>query len=352
MPRVTTLVRHLEARGLKVEYVPGWSTRGSSSFAPKGVVDHWTAGPKASATRPPLRVVTNGRPGLPGPLCNVYLDRRGVAVIVAAGRANHGGYGYWKGLTGNTQSFGIEAEAAGVGDFTGEQRISYPLLNAALLDAINETDASYVCGHSEYALPRGRKIDINGYTMDDLRTQTQTILRGGKIDMKPAAVIKPIKRPTGAVKPKPAKKQLNTTRPDGSAVFPTDYEDLILDKDFGATTVGAFQILMEAIKIGVRYNQRWDGDWGKLTIKDAQEWLQANSYYKATQHPRGGVRKGTRLVVDGGDGYWFWYELQRFLRARGFYNKTTAGVSLRLDGDPKGWTVHGLQRYLNTQNGK
>lgn len=57
-------------------------------------MDHWTAGPSKSKARPSLRVVTNGRPGLPRPLCNVYLDRKGVAVIVAPGRANYAGYGF------------------------------------------------------------------------------------------------------------------------------------------------------------------------------------------------------------------------------------------------------------------
>ncbi|MGP9490603.1 N-acetylmuramoyl-L-alanine amidase [Glutamicibacter sp. 287] len=201
MPHIDTLVRHLEARGLQVEYVPGWSTRGSSSFHPKGVMDHWTAGPKGSETRPSLNVVTYGRPGLPGPLCNVYLDRRGVAVVVAAGRANHAGYGSWKGRTGNTYFFGIEAEAANASDWTDEMRDSYPLVNAALLDAINEDDASWCVGHSEYALPRGRKIDINGYTMDDMREQTQTVLCGGKVTPKPAP------KPDAKPKPKPKVKK-------------------------------------------------------------------------------------------------------------------------------------------------
>lgn len=74
---------------------------------------------------------------------------------------------------------------------------------------------------------------------------------------------------------------------------------------------------MEAIKIGVRYNERWDGVWGRI-IKDAMEWRQVNGYYKVTQHARAGVPKSSKLKVDGDDGYWFWYELQRFLKARGF----------------------------------
>lgn len=164
-------------------------------------------------------------------------------------------------------------------------------------------------------------------------------------EVKPAGS-KPTPRPTAR------KKQLNSTRPDGNLVFPTDYEDLILDKNLGPITVGAFQILMEAVKIGVRYNQRWDGDWENLTIRDAMEWLQHNGFYLVTQHKRGKVAKGTKLSIDGEDGYWFWYELQRFLKSRGHYNKTPQGVALVLDGDPKGWTIHGFQRYINTQNGK
>lgn len=68
-----------------------------------------------------------------------------------------------------------------------------------------------VCGHSEYALPRGRKVDINGYTMDSMRAQTQTVLRGQKPTIKPSESSKP--------KPKPGKKQLNSTPPTGSTVF-------------------------------------------------------------------------------------------------------------------------------------
>ncbi|MBG6085801.1 peptidoglycan recognition protein family protein [Zhihengliuella flava] len=176
MPRVTTLFRVLKSWGLTVEYVPGWSTRGSTSFDPVGVVGHWTAGPRGTDKRPSLRIVTEGRPSLPGPLCNVYLDRRGVCVIVAAGRANHAGKGAWRGYSGNSRFLGIEAEAADNADWTDAQREAYPILCAALLDAIGSTDAGMVCGHSEYAGPR--KIDINGYTPNQLRAQTQSVIDG------------------------------------------------------------------------------------------------------------------------------------------------------------------------------
>ncbi len=175
MPFQTGLPAALRARGLTVELVPGWETRGSSSFTPRGALAHWTAGPRGSKTRPSLSICTNGRADLPGPLCHVYLDRNGVAVVVAAGRANHAGAGNWKGLTGNSQLFGTEAEAAGADDFTAAQRAAYPKVNAAFCD-LGKFGADMVAGHSEFALPKGRKVDINGYTMDQMRAQVAALL--------------------------------------------------------------------------------------------------------------------------------------------------------------------------------
>lgn len=171
----TILPRALAARGLTVETVPGWETRGSSVFSPGGAVCHWTAGPANSKTRPSLGVVTNGRPGLAGPLCNVYLDRNGIAVVVAAGRANHAGVGNWRGLSGNASVFGTEAESAGPTDWTAAQRVAYPKVNAAFCD-IGGFGPEMVCGHSEWAGPR--KVDINGYTMSEMRAAVAAILAG------------------------------------------------------------------------------------------------------------------------------------------------------------------------------
>ena len=168
----TAIPAALAAHGLTVESVPGWQTRGSATFTPGGVVCHWTAGPRAATGRPSLGVVTNGRAGLPGPLCNVYLDRQGVAVVVAAGRANHAGAGGWRNLAGNSTVFGIEAEAAGDGDWTPAQRATYPHVVAALLDLIGR-DASWACGHNEWAPTR--KIDIRDWDMTLMRAQVTDI---------------------------------------------------------------------------------------------------------------------------------------------------------------------------------
>jgi len=185
MPAQLGLPAALAARGLTVELVPGWETRSAGSFNPRGAVCHWTAGPKGTLKRPSLSICTHGRADLPGPLCNVYLDRRGIAVVVAAGRANHAGAGSWGKATGNSSFFGTECEAAGPDDFTKEQRYAYPRVNAAFCD-LGGFGPDMVCGHSEYATPRGRKSDINGYTMTDMRAQVAAVLAG-----KPATLTDP-----------------------------------------------------------------------------------------------------------------------------------------------------------------
>ena len=175
MPRQLGIPAALRRYGLTVETVPGWETRGSSTFNPRGVVCHWTAGPR-TGDRPSLRVCVNGRPDLPGPLCQVFLTRAGVAVVVSANRANHAGTGGWRGLTGNAAVFGIEAESSGPGDFTEAQRSAYPRVVAALADVAG-CSAAMVCGHSEWA-PR-RKTDIYDYTMDVMRAQVEGLRLGG-----------------------------------------------------------------------------------------------------------------------------------------------------------------------------
>jgi N-acetylmuramoyl-L-alanine amidase len=172
MPFMTRIPSDLARFGLKVELLPGWETRGSSSFAPAGVTDHWTAGPRGTTGRPSLNVVTNGRPGIPGPLCNIYFARDATCVVVAAGRANHAGAGGFRGLVGNSAVYGIEAECGGDGDWTPAQRQNYPRLNAALLSGLGR-DHSWAHGHNEWAPTR--KIDIRDIIVA-VRNETGTIL--------------------------------------------------------------------------------------------------------------------------------------------------------------------------------
>mgnify|MGYP000928087272 CR=1 FL=1 len=149
----------LRAHGLVVHEVSGWQTRGSAAFNPRGVVCHHTAS-HAGSDHPALGIVTNGRPDLAGPLCNVLLARNGDCWVVAAGRANHAGTGGWQGLTGNSSVLGIEAENNGVGEpWPAAQLDAYVRLCAALADGAGFSPAT-VCYHREWA--PARKIDPAG----------------------------------------------------------------------------------------------------------------------------------------------------------------------------------------------
>lgn len=163
----------LRSVGLQVEVVDGWETRSAGSFNPHGAVAHWTAGPRGTTSRPSLNVVINGRPDLRGPLCNVYLDRAGIAVVVAAGRANHAGTGGWSGLVGNSSVWGTEAESAGNNDWTKAQILAYPRVNAAYAKA-SKFAGKFVCGHHEWAPTR--KIDIRDWDMNQMRADVDQIL--------------------------------------------------------------------------------------------------------------------------------------------------------------------------------
>lgn len=156
----------------------GWKTRGSATFDPVGVLCHHTAG-AATGDYPSLRVVRDGRPDLPGPLSQIGLGRKTIRVI-AAGKANHAGKGYWRGETaGGTRFFGIEAESVGDGkDWTVFQRTTYPIVVAALLHHVG-SGAEWCAAHREYALPKGRKPDPVGIDMDDMRRDVAALLAAG-----------------------------------------------------------------------------------------------------------------------------------------------------------------------------
>jgi len=169
--------------GLKVAEQPGWQLGGRGDVgAIEGVICHHTAGP-ITGNMPSLSVVTNGRSDLPGPLSQLCLGRDGTFYVVAAGRANHAGAGNWQGITtGNTSFIGIEAE--NTGETTGSNADPWPAIQldayrrgvAAILEKI-EANAIMCCGHKEYALPVGRKIDPT-FDMDNFRMQVASIMAG------------------------------------------------------------------------------------------------------------------------------------------------------------------------------
>lgn len=182
MPYATWLADELRSAGLKVAEQPGWKTRGHGAMGTvKGVLCHHTAGSRAG-NMPSLGIVTNGRPDLAGPLCNVGLGRDGTCYIVAAGRAYHAGAGSWHGVTaGNSELIGVEAENTGLGEpWSDAQMDAYVRLCAAVLKHAGAAPVMAVA-HREYCLPKGRKIDPTGIDMDAFRLRVAAVMNGGVV---------------------------------------------------------------------------------------------------------------------------------------------------------------------------
>lgn len=154
------LERAVKNAGVKYKKVDGWSSRGHGGMGSiRSVICHHTAGPESGNT-PSLNVVTNGRPGLSGPLAQIFLARDGTVYLVAAGRAWHAGRVRATAYQ-NSHAIGIEAENTGLSNdqpWPKHQMNAYAKLCKALADEFN-VPVSRVVGHKEACSPAGRKID-------------------------------------------------------------------------------------------------------------------------------------------------------------------------------------------------
>jgi hypothetical protein len=177
---LTWLPEILLKAGLKVAEQPGWRTRGVGDMGTvRGVMCHHTGNPNPG-NMPSLRLVTEGRSDLRGPLAQLGLGRDGTFYVIAAGRAQHAGKGAWNQVeTGNSSFIGIEAENGGrLADlWPPEQLDAYRRGVAAILAHIG-ADEAMCCGHKEYALPKGRKPDPV-FDMGLFRQAVGAIMAGG-----------------------------------------------------------------------------------------------------------------------------------------------------------------------------
>lgn len=90
---MTTLPEILDTFDLTYTTVPGWTTRNSAGgMHPVGVMIHHTGSDNSA-----LNTLVNGRTGLPGPLCHLYIEAtpRDVVWVVCDidANANHAGMG-------------------------------------------------------------------------------------------------------------------------------------------------------------------------------------------------------------------------------------------------------------------
>lgn len=219
MPPQLNIPTALRKAGVAVVLEPGWESRGNPSFRPRGVVCHHT-GP--GSTEGLLRLVKVGRPDLPGPLCNIFLSKAGVAHVVAAGRANHAGAGTWQGLEGNGSVFGIEAEHPGdrLTEWPPIQVEAYEKVCAGLLTLTPTKDPALVCAHFEWAPLR--KIDPARFSMRAFRARVDVRLQAlltsrAEIARKVAPMYDPPLGPLAGVWQDPATHQvIAAVAPDGS----------------------------------------------------------------------------------------------------------------------------------------
>lgn len=165
MTRALWIPDILNDAGLKVRLQVDWEKRGKEfSSDIFGIVGHHTASNKNSGNNPSLGICTNGRPDLAGPLCQCLLARDGSYDVIASGKANHGGDGYYPGWPSSTNStcIAVEAENDGIGEWWSAQLMDcYAIGCAAMLEYLGKDEKGFI-SHFEWGTPPGRKIDPRG----------------------------------------------------------------------------------------------------------------------------------------------------------------------------------------------
>ncbi|MEV0382436.1 N-acetylmuramoyl-L-alanine amidase [Nonomuraea sp. NPDC050643] len=168
MPYLTQLAKVARRTGHPVTEVAGWKTRGHGPQPEvDGVVCHHTAGWND------MHVVRDGRPGLDGPLSQIWLRRDGHIFIVAAGRCWHNAPSLSLGHT-NSRSIGIEAENDGRTAWPAAQLDSYKKLCAELCREFG-LPVSTVKGHKEV---NSSKPDPHSINMNAFRKDVAALLKG------------------------------------------------------------------------------------------------------------------------------------------------------------------------------
>lgn len=171
--RALFLADALRRADLDVREVSGWQTRGRppeiGSFDPRALMLHHDASARGRSPGV-LGMLEQGRPGIPGPLSQLW-ESFGTWYVVASGRANHAGVGDGWGRIprdlGNTYAIGVETDHT-TGEPWAEGEVGILARGFAALSVVMAIEPSEALSlHREYA--PDRKIDAAGINGDRFR---------------------------------------------------------------------------------------------------------------------------------------------------------------------------------------
>lgn len=309
MAMYTGLARVARKTGYPVVEVGGWKKRGNGQMkGMRSVMAHHTAG-AATGNYPSLNVVTYGHSGLRGLLAQLGIGRDGTIYVMGAGLAYHAGRVSKTAYT-NPYSLGIEAENTGTGQTWPEKQLdSYVKLVAELLKEFKKPINACI-GHKEAAVPKGRKVDPHFANPSMNMAQFRGHVKRGYY-LKPSTS-KPAKKPTTS-KPKP--------KPSARKAWP----DAAVPVTAKHTTASHNAYVKMLAGVGFK---------DKKLATAIQKWLRWNGYYKAS----------SGFIIDGQMGRYTVRELQKFLKAKGFYGK-----GYIIDGKRGPATIRAEIRYINAQ---
>lgn len=173
MARIPWLADVLRANGLTVIEHDGWLTHGRTDpWEPRFGIVHATAAPRDQPDSVQVRIVRDGRAGLPGPIANACVDRWGRWHVLASGRCNttlEGTAGPYRGY-GNSYALGVEACNDNLGEvWPALQYDAYARGWAAICRRLGWS-AERLRGHKEHT--PGHKTDPT-FAMDPFRTLVQ-----------------------------------------------------------------------------------------------------------------------------------------------------------------------------------
>lgn len=173
MTHATWLAEELRAARCAVKEYAGWRMRGGAfRRGCRAVVWHHDASPPGDSPGVPGYMIRQMEAGQPG--AQLWVDRRGVWHVLAAGTAAHAGR-VRSGMPGNSNSLGVETDHTTGEDWPPLMLASLRRGTAAILRRLGE-DCHGLHFHSSVCDPVGRKTDPHGLDLAAERRHIDRLL--------------------------------------------------------------------------------------------------------------------------------------------------------------------------------